>query len=998
MEENFGRVLMIRRWLLVPVAGIMITARAGAQIQSTDGFDFAAKLTPPPLSANGKARLYFNGTKFRQSLNHGAWTDFASNSGGVSAFGDLDFTGSDLSDIETRNFSDLQGIPTTIAGYGITDFNSLGDARWATLSHAHSFASLTDKPTTLSGYGITDAQPLDGDLTAVAALTTDSFGLQLLTKTTDAAIRSYIGAGTSSFGGAFSDLSGKPTTVSGYGIADAATLTGSETLTNKTLTAPKFADLGYIADANANKILVLDTVTSAVNQATLANAATSNRPSIKATGTDTNIGLLLQAKGTGAATILSGDTKVGLSAYNGDLGGIAGNADDTAAMGIDLTPDAFFITDEINAPDAPVFNVTKNSVDFGALSSVTFGTGAATAFKTGLSLNNVNNTADSAKRVLSATQVWDDANAWALIGTDDATLTFAHVSTATFDSGSKDAFKFGLGLVIGTNIQAFDTDLSSWAAVTRASGFDTFTATPTLANLFGLVTDEGTGVTTALGVNVGSAGAFVTNGGALGTPSSGTVTNLTGTASININGTVGATTPAAGTFTTATTPIIKPASDSTTALKITKADGTTAVATWDTTNSWLGIGVTPVTNSAAKLLHIGGGATSEIHLTNTNVGDTASDGLVIQCWSDSIAYIWNRENAAMSFGVNNAERMRLYPSGGLFLGTSPSDPGAGNMVVSGASAASTPALYFTGSWLTGGTGTTNFPHLFLQATGTTASTTWSTAGTAIGANAVTGFTGNLADLQLAGVSKFKISSAGAVTMTGGIVSSNGNNTFSGSVAGGSITSSDFVQVATGSLLRWGSNNSSPGFGKDAVNGITLQSAAGTATWNDASTANSGTVANRYLFGIATPTLSSTGTSVTYTKAATVSIGGAPVAGTNVTIGTGYALDVVGGTTNLGGSVKVGGGTAVTKILSATATLDFPSTIAQTQSDLTVTVTGAAVGDVVALGVPNGSVTAKNESYFGWVSAADTVTVRFNNAGLTSDDPASGTFRVMVTQF
>src|SRR3990167_6726222 len=60
----------------------------------------------------------------------------------------------------------------------------------------------------------------------------------------------------------------------------------------------------------------------------------------------------------------------------------------------------------------------------------------------------------------------------------------------------------------------------------------------------------GTGVETALGVNVCSAGAFVTFNGALGTPSSGTVTNLTGTASININGTVGATTPAAGSFTT----------------------------------------------------------------------------------------------------------------------------------------------------------------------------------------------------------------------------------------------------------------------------------------------------------------------------------------------------------------------------------------------------------------------------------------------------------------
>jgi hypothetical protein len=41
-------------------------------------------------------------------------------------------------------------------------------------------------------------------------------------------------------------------------------------------------------------------------------------------------------------------------------------------------------------------------------------------------------------------------------------------------------------------------------------------------------TTTGTGVVTALGVNTGSAGAFVVNGGALGTPSSGTATNVTG--------------------------------------------------------------------------------------------------------------------------------------------------------------------------------------------------------------------------------------------------------------------------------------------------------------------------------------------------------------------------------------------------------------------------------------------------------------------------------------
>ena len=64
------------------------------------------------------------------------------------------------------------------------------------------------------------------------------------------------------------------------------------------------------------------------------------------------------------------------------------------------------------------------------------------------------------------------------------------------------------------------------------------------------ITGFGTGVATALAINVGTAGAPVVNGGALGTPSSGTVTNLTGTASININGTVGATTPTTGAFTT----------------------------------------------------------------------------------------------------------------------------------------------------------------------------------------------------------------------------------------------------------------------------------------------------------------------------------------------------------------------------------------------------------------------------------------------------------------
>jgi hypothetical protein len=102
-------------------------------------------------------------------------------------------------------------------------------------------------------------------------------------------------------------------------------------------------------------------------------------------------------------------------------------------------------------------------------------------------------------------------------------------------------------VAIGSDVQAHDADLDSWAGVTRASGFDTFAGTPSSANLAGLVSDEtGTGA-----LVFANSPTLVTP--ALGTPASGVVTNLTGTASININGTVGATTPNTGAFTNLTT-------------------------------------------------------------------------------------------------------------------------------------------------------------------------------------------------------------------------------------------------------------------------------------------------------------------------------------------------------------------------------------------------------------------------------------------------------------
>lgn len=70
--------------------------------------------------------------------------------------------------------------------------------------------------------------------------------------------------------------------------------------------------------------------------------------------------------------------------------------------------------------------------------------------------------------------------------------------------------------------QPLDSDLTSWAGVTRASGFDTFAATPSSANLRSLLTDES-----------GSGAAYFAGGNA-GTPSAIVLTNATGLTSAGI--------------------------------------------------------------------------------------------------------------------------------------------------------------------------------------------------------------------------------------------------------------------------------------------------------------------------------------------------------------------------------------------------------------------------------------------------------------------------------
>ena len=138
------------------------------------------------------------------------------------------------------------------------------------------------------------------------------------------------------------------------------------------------------------------------------------------------------------------------------------------------------------------------------------------------------------------------------------------------------------------------------------------------------------------------------------------------------------------------------------------------------------------------------------------------------------------------------------------------------------------------------------------------------------------------------------------------------------------------------------------------------------------------------------------TAVLHLKAGTATASTAPLkftSGTNLTTAEAGAMEFNG--TNLFFSPSTTRHT-VNHGLTGSATLNFPSTLTMLSADLTITVTGAALSDVVSLGVPNAAVNA-NTSYSAWVSAANTVTVRFNNYSSGTVDPASGLFKVFVTK-
>ncbi len=330
------------------------------------------------------------------------------------------------------------------------------------------------------------------------------------------------------------------------------------------------------------------------------------------------------------------------------------------------------------------------------------------------------------------------------------TLNLGHATDTPFTRVSPGVAAIGGSNVlmasdVGVSIQAYDADLGTLAGLTATtdnfiqsvgSAWASRTPTQATATLINFVGDSGAGGTKGLvpapAAGDALAGKYLDADGTWTVPPSGgggdvflaNNQTFTGTNTFSKNG---ATSTSA---LEATGTVFAGGSAATTFPLVRIVDSSVITTSWNTSGTYLGVNAK--STFTGRLLDLQLDGSSKFYVNTTTVSTSL--------------------NISMSGTINSGA---ISTSGTLSV--------TSTGLISGPGASSVSALRLNGTVYAAGSGSSNYPHIYVWPAGASSPSTWSTAGTVFGANPAAGFVGNFLDLHInGGVSVYSVNYAGAV--------------------------------------------------------------------------------------------------------------------------------------------------------------------------------------------------------------------------------------------